>query len=75
MEVRYCPSCKKSQRIRLGRKIVVSMTNGNKRNAIRGVCYVCDGNIFAFLPEKNGKMNGAVTLWRGALSFLRRGSN
>ena len=73
--VAYCASCKRRQTVLYGNETIVSLTDGNSRRALRGVCAVCSGNIFAFLPANGGKINGAKPRWRGVFSFLRRGSD
>ena len=71
----YCASCKRKQIVLYGNEITISMTDGNSRRALRGICAVCDGNIFAFLPANDGKIIATKPRWRGVFSFLRRGSD
>ena len=72
--VAHCVSCKKEQEVLHGKEVPVSMTNGQTRLALRGICAVCNRNIFAFTSVKSGKINeGKSSLWRGVISFLRKG--
>ena len=72
--VAHCVSCKKEQEVLVPRKVVVAMTNGSNRTALRGVCGVCSRNIFAFTASKDKIDESEKSFWRGILPRFRWGS-
>tara|TARA_R100000656_G_scaffold124403_1_gene102485 strand:+ start:289 stop:528 length:240 start_codon:yes stop_codon:yes gene_type:complete len=71
--IAYCTGCKKRQEILHSSEVVVAMTNGSNRTALRGVCGVCSTNVFAFTATRDTIDESEKSFWRGRFSRFRWG--